>query len=280
MKEIDLNTPISSRTFMIYGPTRSGKTTFAGTFPRPLFLSEATEGGYESLSEDNWDDNTTPRFEANVPPIVWTIEKQSDMVECLEKAIPLVKSGRVKTLVIDSISFYADLYLTMLIQAQDKKDMRRAYGDLGIHLRNLRVKPHSLGVNVVWLGLDQAPICEDNKPTIPGKPLIPGAQADKFMAGVGFIFHSRVDMVNNKAPVYQLRTKRFNGYEAGNRLGLKSSLLPDPFVGNYSDLMATLGYDVEKMKKELPPIDGNGISGNPRVVVPVKKPIIGVRPVG
>jgi len=255
MREIDLKASETSdlpfNTFLVYGNTRVGKSTWAGTFPRPLFLSDVSEKGYESLREENWDDETTPRFESDVQPIVWGIEQQTDMAEAVLKIEPLVKAGRIKTVVIDSLSFYSDLIFNFILMKQTKSDTRGAYGDLGTHLRNVRIKLHSLGCNVVWLCLAKDP--DADNPT--GGPMIPGQQADKFAAGVDFIFHFRLEQpVPTKPPMFQIRTKRYAGYIAGNRLGGRANLLPDPMIGNYASMMTHLGYDVDAIRSALPSI--------------------------
>jgi hypothetical protein len=260
MREIDLKPPPSSampvNTFLCYGDTRTGKTTWAGTFPRPLFLSDVTEKGYESLMESNWNEEATPRFESDVAPIVWGIETEADFVQCLERALPLIQSGRIKSIWLDSISFYSDLVLNSILLRQNKTDMRKAYGDLGVHLRNVRIKAHALGANFGWLALARHP--EEDDPV--GRPLIPGQQADKFMAGVDFIFHFRLDQPQPTQPAnFNIHTKRYvlkegRHYVAGNRLGGRANLLPNPMRGTYATLMETLGYDVDAIRKSLPKI--------------------------
>src|SRR5215467_3611340 len=135
MREVTLEAPDGSlpvNNFLLYGPTRSGKTTFLATFPRVLILADATEKGWESLI-DFPDDKL---FEPGVPPVVWAIESMADMAMARERALPLVKSGRIKTIGIDSITFYSDMYLANLFNLQSKQDNRKAYGDLGVHLRD------------------------------------------------------------------------------------------------------------------------------------------------
>jgi hypothetical protein len=240
-------------TFLIYGDSRSGKTTFAATFPRPLFLSDVTEGGWDSIA--NMTDDQF--FEPGVKPIVWGIEKMDDMVKAREKALPLILNGRVQTIVVDSLSFYCDLYLNYIVMSQSKKDKRTAYGDLGDHLRDLRVKTHTLGdptaqnltVNVVWLCLAKT----DEESSF-SRPMIPGQQADKFMAGVHFIFHARSYQdkrgLELMPPVYEMRTKKGPTYLAGSRLGGRDLL--DPLIGDYQTFIEALGHNADEVRKQLP----------------------------
>jgi len=251
MREINLDQPadvMPRNTFLVYGDSRSGKTTWAATFPRPLFLSDVTEGGWDSIA--NMSDEQM--FEPGVKPLVWGIEKMADMAEARAKALPLIQSGRVQTLVIDSLTFYTDLYLNYLIGMQAKKDMRAAYGDLGNHLRDLRVQTHALPVNVVWLCLAKHP--DDDNPT--GRPMIPGQQGDKFMAGCHYIFYARSWQEKRGQellpPNFEMRTRRYMNYIAGNRLGGRAQDLPDSLVGGYDALLQHLAFDPDDIRASLP----------------------------
>lgn len=270
MREISLEQSLSvmpKNTFLIYGDSRTGKTTWAATFPRTLFLSDVTEGGWDSIA--NMDDEQL--FESGVKPIVWGIEQMNDMAVARNKAVELIKTGRIQTLVIDSLTFYVDLYLNYLLNMQTKKDTRAAYGDLGNHLRDLRVQTHALPVNVVWLCLAKHP--EESEPV--GRPMIPGQQADKFMAGCHFIFHSDVHQEKKGqalGPIeFQMRTKKHNGYIAGNRLGGRADSLPDPLVGDYWTLLEHLGYDPKAIRDGLPKLVAPKAAA---VVAPPKPPTV------
>src|SRR3990167_3805363 len=104
MKVIDLKSTLPNLTVFSYGQSRTGKTRWAGTWPRPLFLSDVTEGGWETLRTMP----DTALYEPGVRPDVWGIESFSDMPKCIADVIKMCEKqpGRVRTLVIDSISFY------------------------------------------------------------------------------------------------------------------------------------------------------------------------------
>jgi hypothetical protein len=258
-------------TFLVYGESRSGKTTWAASFPRPLFLSDATEGGWDSIA--NMDDSQF--FEPGVRPIIFAIEQMNDMATAREKAAPLIASGRVQTIVVDSLSYYCDLILNYLLNMQGKKDTRAAYGDLGNHLRDLRVKTHMLPVNVVWLAL--ASRSEEGE----GRPMIPGQQGDKFMAGCHYIFHSRSFQQKHGQellpPEFEMRTRRWNGNIAGNRLGGKAAQLPDPLVGNYETLISALGYNPGEIRRNLPKLEGKPVAPA-KLAQPAAKPAVNQQP--
>ena len=85
-------------TFMLYGDTGAGKTTWSAGMPRPLFLADESEGGWASLKGLAADQ----LFEAEVDPLIWGIKDMNDMDTSLSRIPALVASGRVRTVVIRS----------------------------------------------------------------------------------------------------------------------------------------------------------------------------------
>jgi len=221
MKVIDVSKPgrIQRITALSYGQSRAGKTRFAGSWPRPLFLSDATESGWTTLS--NMDHNA--RFEEGRAPIVWAIEKAQDMMQGVHDAEPLVKRGDVHTVVIDSLTFYADLFFNTLDAAGgNRADGRQLYQKLGQHLKNLREQIHLLGCNVVWLALEKPP----GEDTPIGGPMLSGQNAAKFAAGCDYVFYHRSFQSQPNQPLqFEIRTRKYQHYQAGGR---DEGRLPDP----------------------------------------------------
>lgn len=221
MRVIDISKPekLHRITVLSYGASRSGKTRFAGTWPRPLFLSDATESGWTTLS--NMD--PAARHEADRAPQVWAVEKASDMLACIKDAEPLIKRGDVQTVVVDSLTFYQDLFLNHVERvAGGRVDLRQLYGKLASHLKELREQVHLLGTNVVWLALAKDP--GEDQPV--GGPMLTGQNAAKFSAGCDYVFYHRSFQPSPSAAVsWEIRTRKFLNYAAGGR---DEGLLPDP----------------------------------------------------
>jgi len=221
MKVIDVSKPgkIQRVTALSYGQSRAGKTRFAGSWPRPLFLSDATESGWTTLS--NMDRNAL--FEVERSPIVWSIEKASDMMQGVHDAEALVKRGEVHTVVVDSLTFYADLFFNTLDAAGgNRADGRQLYQKLGQHLKNLREQIHLLGCNVVWLALEKPP----GEDTPIGGPMLSGQNAAKFAAGCDYVFYHRSFQAQPNQPLqFEIRTRKYQHYQAGGR---DEGRLPDP----------------------------------------------------
>lgn len=224
MREINLSvdTPPKRTTVLSYGQMRSGKTRWAATWPRPLFLADATEGGWTTIKNMDhqvlWEPDRLPR--------IWAIDTAADMMQALGDVESLITQNEVQTLVVDSLTFYNDLYLAMLCrvagQGNRQPDMRRVYGNLGQHLRELRIRIHNLGINVIWLCLAKTP--DDSNPM--GGPMISGQQAQKFSAGCDYIlYHRAYQPAPNDPHYFEIRTRRYSQYTAGGRDEFR---LPDP----------------------------------------------------
>lgn len=210
-------------TVLTYGPPRSGKTRFAATFPRPAFLSDASEGGWttmEHLADSHF-------YEPDRPPEVFKIHQAGDVMVTIEKLKPRIASGEICTLVFDSLTFYADAFLNYLYKVQplDKPINKfEVYGGLAKHLGDIRIIVHALQCNIVWICLAAHP--EADSPI--GKPMITGKSAEKFPAGCDLITYQRTfEEKDAQGPYtqYEVRTAPWGKYIAGGRFEGK---LPDP----------------------------------------------------
>ena len=225
MRVIDLNTnePPARITILSYGAMRAGKSRFAAGFPRPLFLADATESGWETIR------NMDPAlfYEPNRKPEVGAIEKSVDMMKAIddiEKGL-VAQPGRWLTVVIDSLTFYSDLFFNAVYNAAAsggrQADVRQCYGQLGNHLRDLRIRIHSLPLHVVWLALEKSP--GEENPF--GGPLLSGQASQKFAAGVDYILYHRSFQQGQQGPQWEIRTRQYGQYKAGGR---DEGMLPDP----------------------------------------------------
>lgn len=250
----------SYKTVLSYGRSRSGKTRWLGTWPRVLVLAEASERGWTTFE-------TMPSevfFEPDRPPLVWPIENAMQMEEALIAAEPMVQSGEVLTVGIDSLTFYQDSYFAMLKERWIKGNPGKAldnfavYGALAEHLHSLRQRIHRWPCNVVWLALEQ-PATKD-APT--GGPLLAGKAKERFPAGCDFIFYHRSYSFPSETPgapadvYYEMHTAPYEKWLAGGRdSGLLEACI---FNANYRDFATALGLPdpveaFKAAKKAAPP---------------------------
>ena len=215
----------NNRTFMCYGDTRSGKTRFAGTFPNALFISDKSERGWTTLETMPG----TDFYHSDKAPLVLGVIDRQEMTEALTKAEQLVRMGLIDTLVVDSLTFYAESWYQseqkkmISAGANAKLDTRALFGALSSHLADIRMLIHEWGCNVVWTALASPP--EDGRQ---GGPMVSGKSRERFPAGCDHIFrHRRYDAVdddNQPVVVYEARTCAADGYVGGGR---DSGALPD-----------------------------------------------------
>ncbi len=238
---IDVSRPQDGdRAFMIYGPSGAGKTRFAATFPRPLFLSDRSEKGWETIAWMSDDDF----YEKGRRPEVWAIGKPAEMVEALSEVETIVKKDkqRFRTLVVDQLTHYADAYFSELemLAYQNAKgkrpDSRQLYNDLASHLRYLMLRVHELPLNIVWVCLPKEP---DPERGIPGGPLISGRTAVTAPAKCNYWFYCRSYSQNDGTVVHEVRTRQFGAYPARGRDG---NTLPDPMPPSYRAFEEALAH--------------------------------------
>lgn len=256
MRELSLDSSTLSipiDTIMNYGDTGSGKTTWSARFPRPCFLSVNDEGGHKALVDypEEW------LFEPHVKPRALAISEMSDMTQAINWLRPLVAGKQVLTVIVSSLSLYADLYLAKYLEAAPGTDNRQVYGALDVHLRDLRVKMHNLGCNVIWEAQAAAPEKGgDGQPPLSGRPLIPGKQGNKFPAGVEYIMYARLEETRQDGKVASRVFKRYtmphNGYIARSRQAVNAPQLPNPLTGGYDEFIECRGFDSDAIRKALP----------------------------
>lgn len=257
MRDISFNEPPNKLpvfSFLPYGVTRSGKTHWAATLPRPFVIADIAESGYKTIF--NMDRETW--FEPDVEPIVVGIDQMNDIIQLMQpggRVDLLINSGRIKSLVFDAFTYYCDFFLSHLTRLDTKDDNRKVYGNLGKHLREVRTICGAKGINLVYCCLEEPP---DPELGTKGLPQIPGNQKGKFAGGVDFLWHAKFRDIIEAGKVVgtkrEMRTRPDGPWIAGNRLGSSADLLPDPFIGTYTEFLEMLGYDVELLRKSLVPI--------------------------
>lgn len=236
MRKIDLEEGSPWITVASMGSPRSGKTTFAATFPRPIILADASERGWTSIKNMNPDEF----YEPGRPPEVIAIEDAADMLAQLTSIQERIAKDPtcIYTVVVDSLTFYADAYLSKLKTSAGAKDNGwEVYGKLGDHLSWLANAFQRIQRNIVWTMLDK----KDEQGRTVGIT-IPGQAGIKFLARVDYqLFHRATKQLDSKdkLPVFEVRTRTFDGFTFGGRDGGR---LPDPLpTPTYRALAEALG---------------------------------------
>lgn len=158
-------------TVFLFGLLGTIKTTWAGTWPSPVFLSAGQEGGDDSLE-------LLPTLWGVQPPPVYHIHSTAQM---RQKVNYIAQSHALygwKTVVIDSVSFYMDIYMREVILAyqragKDPQMQQRDWGFLENHIcKELAQTLHSTPLNVIWISLAKEKYSKKDR------------QGDSFVEGV------------------------------------------------------------------------------------------------
>jgi len=215
---------LSEGKFLLYGQSGSGKTRFAGTFPKPVFFADSTEAGWSTLSGM---DPKKDFFEPNVYPIVEPISSAQEMTTLLGKYEPYFKSKKYRTLVVDSLTFYVDSYLSYLSMRSEMKDGRQVYQALYNHLRYLMIRAHQMADFVVWTCL----LKEPDHPGGEANVMLPGKIKTMAPAAASYFLYLSIENSNPKEPPkFSIHTKKYGIFPARVRGGTEA--LPSPLEEN------------------------------------------------
>jgi len=234
---------------LVGGKISSGKTSFAATAPSPLFLADAAEGGFKVL--DKMDSRLW--WDPKVKPHVWAMENMYDWMKqvvvlqqmCSGGKLPVVGGHPRKTLVIDSLSIYAQGVLRDRKLENPGQDGRQRYGDLGDLVSLLVYRAHSLPMHVIWLCHADA----DQNLVVSGK-----APTAAF-AYMDYKLLVRADVKGDDVN-YQLQTRPFQRatWIGQGRVGRP---LPSPMIPSFKCLAELFGLPEKPVSPSLPPFDGH-----------------------
>jgi hypothetical protein len=235
MREVNLDQELDRLTVIAAGASRSGKTEFLATFPRPWIIADASEGGWQTIR--HMDRNKL--YEDDFTPRVLAVESASDMVAAIMKVEAIYNDPKTRHLVgtvgVDSLTFYGDTYVGELEPNPAYKDPRRLYGAVATHLRSLMLRVHKIPTNIVWTALDKEP-GEDGGM---GGILIAGQTATKAPARCDlWLYMTATPQGPGRPLLYEAHTQNYARFKAGHRFGNR---LPEPMTPTYRALEQHLG---------------------------------------
>lgn len=212
--------PIGFLRTMVYGNTRSGKTSFAATATKPVFLSIGIEGG----------DKTLRLFDVDIIEI----KSSKDMHE----AVDLISKnpGKWETVVVDSLTFYQDLFLSELTtRAPGRMLQQRDWGLLDLEIMKwLMPSLHNLPINVIWICLAQLTKDDNSGSLVRGEPMAFGKCAQKLPATTDLILYTDTQtfldpQTRQMTTQFFLRAQPYGVFVAGGRFGplFEATIPPD-----------------------------------------------------
>jgi len=193
----------------LFGGLGSWKTSWAGTWPSPVFLSAGVEGGDDALA-------MLPHITGCPTPPVYQITSCSMMKRKVEYICRNYVAYGWKTVVIDSITFYADMWMRELFEEKIKAKkepamITRDWGLLEAHMiKEIAQQLHRTKLNVIWIAL-QKEITNtepDGSTFVKGvKPYIQGATSVKLPAMCKLVIHAHKELLSDTQNPGRMITK-------------------------------------------------------------------------
>jgi hypothetical protein len=208
----DITTPYTR--WFLYGPTGSGKTTAAATFPNPFFILPKNENSILTVAGRDIDyvlvdsrasmDRVLTHLATQYQKMMQLFSQNKD--DAANEAFPW------QTVVVENMSHYCELLVEDISRGgQNKMDMQ-AWGLLSNHLRNVHSSLSDLDVHTVYTSLDTI---DDNGV---GRPMMTGKNAIIMPSSCDVIGHCEtVNKGKDKPPAYRMHFIQAGRFPARSR---------------------------------------------------------------
>jgi hypothetical protein len=199
---------------VIYGPARSGKTTFAGTFPAPIFL-------VPSLCEDEME----ALDDQDIPYLVYS--SLGEVIEACkflenETKTGFKKTGGFATVVVENLTVAYEMWLAELEGKSHRNTQRDVWGE--VHKVNLGMyrSLHALKKqHILWITHDHVKVVKENHG---GKEIersygdfaVKGNAFKNVIAKTCMLIHTDVIRTDTRE-IYRAWLKKNGIWEAGGR---------------------------------------------------------------
>tara|TARA_R100000656_G_scaffold13723_5_gene13955 strand:+ start:834 stop:1517 length:684 start_codon:yes stop_codon:yes gene_type:complete len=198
-KEMDVSNVILCAT--VYGKAGTGKTTLGATFPKPLFL-DMNKG---LLSIRGMDVDYIELYQANFMEIKDSIDEA-------------LQSKDHESIIIDSMGEVAEQCMKHICTMNRRQKPEFADWDSFYQtMRDLIIKIRNGGKHVLCICHEDVQK-EEATGRIFIKPAFQGQLKNKYTALFDEVYHSEVETIIGKPPVYKLLSRSSGIYEAKSRL--------------------------------------------------------------
>lgn len=209
---------------MLYGPTGSGKTTAAASFPNPLFLVPASEGSELTLASMDVDYMKLGRdANDNVVPVREHLNAILDMLETQHTAMRrLLAEGKGddaaamfpwETIVLESMTHLCAMLQDDISQNGKIKMDQQRWGIMSDYLRTVHTRLRGLDCHVVFTALAKTE-GEEGSDTV-GAPDIPGKMSRLLPSACDAIgYCETLDPGGKNPPVWQVHFRQHKIYPA------------------------------------------------------------------
>lgn len=223
----------------IYGPLRTSKTTSAATWPSPVFLSAGNEGGDTSL-----------RFQSVDVIVIKNVQDMKDAIAYIDMH-GKTKHGW-KTIVVDSLTYYSDLFIQQASNNGEKPLQQRDWGLLDLHLQKwLLPKVMSMPYHAVWIA-NEDEVKDTNGSVTSYSPSLYGKTKVKFPGSTDLIVRTTIRTSRNQQgqlqSEYLFKTISTDGSPIGGRFGpaFAEGIIPAHFQAIAQRIGPWIGEEVKK----------------------------------
>jgi len=197
---------------VLYGPERSGKTSFAGTFPAPIII-------IPQLCESE----VTVLGDIDVPCITYgTLQEAVEVCEFLEKEAKngFKKTGGFLTVIVDNMTVAYQMWLDQLEKNPSAKPTFNVWGEIHrYNLRMYRILHRLKDINIIWIAHDKEKVVQEH---VGGKTLetrigdfsVQGKAFTDIIAKTCMLMHTEVIRTETKE-MYRVWLKKHGIWKAG-----------------------------------------------------------------
>lgn len=200
--------------WFLYGPTGSGKTHAAGTFPSPLFLVPPNEKSIVTLmGRDVPYIDVGDRREMN-EAVRW-LRARYDLAMGLYNKGEDAKAEETfpwQTVVVESLSHYCELLVEDISKRGAAKMDMQAWGQLSSHLRTLHSQLSDMDVHVVYTSLDAVDDAGNGRALMTGKNALMMPSACDVIG-----YCEAVPVPKGREPVYRVHFRQYGRFPARSR---------------------------------------------------------------
>ena len=207
----------------VYGKAGTGKTTLGATFPKPFFLD--LNKGLLSIRGKNVD---------------YVELYDSTWVEIQDTLDEAIKSPDHESIIIDSMGEVAEICMKHICQLNRRQ--KPEFADWDAFYQSMK----SFIMKVRNSGKHSLCICHEDvqKEEATGrifiKPAFQGQLKNKYTAFFDEVYHSGVETLPGKPPIYKLLSRSSGIYEAKSRL-LSSTTMESYLTPHFNDLIKMAG---------------------------------------
>ena len=211
-----------TRTFL-YGPTGSGKTTSASSWPSPLFLTPANEGSELALRGRDVDfiklglddQGRSIGVRAHVSSVLAELEQRLAAAMRAANDDAEAELFPWETIVFESLTHYGDLLIADLTNDGSKAMDQQNWGHYATHLRTVFNRLNNLDCHVVMTALEKVAVTKDERAI--GGPNVSGSMAVKLPSACDIIGYCQAIPSGRTDTTYRTHFRQFGPFAARSR---------------------------------------------------------------